>query len=58
MDEAPAIDVELITSGAERTGIGEAAVPTVAPAVANALAALTGRRQRRLPLKARPTEAS
>jgi len=57
MDEAPAIDVELITSGAERTGMGEAAVPTVAPAVANALAALTGRRQRRLPLKAAPAEA-
>jgi CO/xanthine dehydrogenase Mo-binding subunit len=32
------------------TGVGEIGVPPVAPALANALTALTGERKRRLPL--------
>jgi isoquinoline 1-oxidoreductase beta subunit len=49
--EAPrAIHVDLRDSDARPGGIGEPGVPPVAPAVANALFALTGRRVRELPL--------
>jgi isoquinoline 1-oxidoreductase beta subunit len=47
---APSVTVELVTSDAEPGGITELAVPTAAPAIANALHALTGERVRRLPL--------
>jgi isoquinoline 1-oxidoreductase beta subunit len=47
---APSVTVELVTSDAEPGGITELAVPTAAPAIANALQALTGERVRRLPL--------
>ncbi len=50
--EMPKVDVVLIESGAKPGGMGEPATPPVAPAVANALAKLTGRRQRELPLRA------
>jgi isoquinoline 1-oxidoreductase beta subunit len=49
--EMPGVDVVLIESGAKPGGMGEPATPPVAPAVANALAKLTGRRQRELPLQ-------
>ncbi len=48
--EAPTIEVHLVTSGDPLGGIGEPGVPPIAPAVANALFAATGRRLRRLPL--------
>lgn len=51
MDEAPAIDVVLIESGTDPTGIGEPGVPPLAPAVANAVYRATGQRLRSLPLK-------
>ncbi len=51
MDDAPDIDVEVILSDAEPTGVGEPGVPPIAPAVANAVFALTGQRLRSLPLK-------
>ncbi|PSJ38922.1 xanthine dehydrogenase family protein molybdopterin-binding subunit [Allosphingosinicella deserti] len=47
---APEITVELIDSDEAPGGVTELAVPTAAPAMANALFALTGRRNRRLPL--------
>jgi isoquinoline 1-oxidoreductase subunit beta len=50
----PQISVELLTSDAEAGGIGDIAVPLVAPAIANALFTTTGRRIRRLPLNDRP----
>ncbi|HVL10824.1 MAG TPA: molybdopterin cofactor-binding domain-containing protein [Burkholderiaceae bacterium] len=49
--EMPKVDVVLIESGAKPGGMGEPATPPVAPAVANAMAKLTGRRQRELPLQ-------
>jgi isoquinoline 1-oxidoreductase beta subunit len=49
--EAPrAIHVELIPSTAPPGGVGESGVPPVAPALANAVFALTGERIRELPL--------
>ncbi len=50
MADTPAIDIHLITNHEEPSGVGEPAVPGVAPAIANAVFAATGRRIRRLPL--------
>jgi isoquinoline 1-oxidoreductase subunit beta len=50
LSHCPEITVELLESDREPGGIGELAVPVVAPAIANALAAATGRRIRTLPL--------
>jgi len=46
----PAIDVHIVPSNDKQTGVGEPGVPVIAPAVANALAAATGKRVRALPL--------
>ncbi len=47
--EAPEIDVHIVPSTVRPTGVGEPPVPPIAPAVANAFFAATGRRLRRLP---------
>jgi isoquinoline 1-oxidoreductase beta subunit len=52
MNEMPHIEVHIVASTENPGGIGEVGVPPVAPAVANALFALTGERQRELPLRA------
>jgi isoquinoline 1-oxidoreductase beta subunit len=49
MRSVPQIDVHLIDSTEPPNGIGEISVPSVAPALANAIAALTGTRIRALP---------
>jgi isoquinoline 1-oxidoreductase subunit beta len=51
MSEVPPIEVTLIESRETPGGIGEAGVPLVAPAIANAVFALTGKRIRALPLE-------
>jgi isoquinoline 1-oxidoreductase beta subunit len=50
MRDMPQVDVQVISSGAPIGGVGEPGVPPVAPAIANAWAALTGQRLRTLPL--------
>lgn len=50
MSEAPTISINLINTGAISVGgVGELAVPVVAPAIANAYAKLRGIRVRKLP---------
>jgi isoquinoline 1-oxidoreductase beta subunit len=51
IDECPAIEVEIIASDEPPGGVGEPGTPPIAPAVANAVYALTGQRLRSLPLK-------
>ncbi len=50
--EMPAIEVQIVESERAPGAVGEAAVPVVGPAVANALFAATGRRVRALPIPA------
>ena len=49
MRSVPQIEIHLVESSEKPTGVGEVAVPSVAPALANAIAALTGIRIRALP---------
>lgn len=50
MHEMPAIDVHVCPSGEKMGGAGEPGVPPVAPALANAIFAASGRRVRSLPI--------
>lgn len=47
--EMPRVEVHLVLSTERPGGVGEPGLPAIAPAVANALYALTGKRLRRLP---------
>ncbi|MEK7345270.1 MAG: xanthine dehydrogenase family protein molybdopterin-binding subunit [Pseudomonadota bacterium] len=50
LSQAPQVETHIVPSTRHPAGVGEPAVPPIAPAVANALFALTGKRQRALPL--------
>ncbi|HNO87549.1 MAG TPA: molybdopterin-dependent oxidoreductase, partial [Rhodocyclaceae bacterium] len=52
LNEMPRVEVHIVPSAANPTGIGEPGVPPVAPAVANAIAAATGTWLTRLPFNA------
>lgn len=51
MKEAPSVEVHIVESDDPPSGIGEPAVPGVAPAVLNAVYAATGHRLRSIPIK-------
>jgi isoquinoline 1-oxidoreductase beta subunit len=51
MGEMPQVEVHIVASGANPSGVGEPGVPPIAPAVVNALFAATGKRLRNLPLR-------
>lgn len=50
MNEMPRTDVHIVPSSEKPSGVGEPGVPPIAPAVANAIFAATGKRLRNLPL--------
>jgi isoquinoline 1-oxidoreductase beta subunit len=52
IDEMPVVEVHIVPSTNAPGGIGEASTPTTAPAVANAIFALTKKRIRKLPIRA------
>ena len=51
LNEMPVVEVHIVPSREKPGGVGEPGVPPIAPAVANAVFALTGRRLRELPLR-------
>ncbi len=51
MDETPEIYISIIKNNENPGGVGEPGLPPIAPAIANAVFAATGRRIRKLPIK-------
>jgi len=50
MNETPQVEVHIVPSGEKPSGVGEPGTPPIAPAICNALFALTGTRIRSLPI--------
>jgi isoquinoline 1-oxidoreductase beta subunit len=50
INEMPVVEVHIVPSAEPPTGVGEPGVPPLAPALANALFAATGKRIRTLPI--------
>ncbi len=50
INEAPEMDIHIVNSGEVPGGVGEPGLPPVAPALANAIFAATGKRLRKLPI--------
>lgn len=57
MRDMPAVEVHIMPSEEKHKGVGEPGVPPVAPAVSNAVFAVTGKRIRRLPIRAEDVKA-
>jgi isoquinoline 1-oxidoreductase beta subunit len=51
INEMPVVETFILDSGAAPGGLGEPGVPPVAPALCNAIFALTGKRVRTLPIR-------
>ncbi len=51
INQSPKIEVHIVRSTEDPTGIGEPGLPVIAPAVCNAVFALTNKRLRRLPIQ-------
>jgi len=51
INECPEIETHIVESNEKSGGIGEPGVPCAAPAIANAVFAVTGKRVRRLPIR-------
>ena len=51
INQMPEVEVHIVPSAEAPTGVGEPGVPPIAPAVANALYALTGQEFDQLPIK-------
>jgi len=58
MNEMPRVEVHLVPSTEAPGGAGEPATPAIAPAVANAIYAASGKRVRNLPFSVSGTQAS
>jgi len=50
IDRMPPVEVHIVPSTEKPTGVGEPGVPSIGPALANAMAAATGNRIRTLPM--------
>jgi isoquinoline 1-oxidoreductase beta subunit len=49
INQMPKVEVHIVPSANKPSGVGEPGTPPIAPAVANALALLTGKTVRNLP---------